>query len=205
MKTISVLTILVIATFSSFAQTDLNGRYELGGSVAYFYDSMNGLGDSKTTTHDISFRPNVGLFLTPSLEVTIGPTISLMFRKVGATSFVFDGFTFFSPPYEYEYYSIGFTPGIKYHFILDGSVAPYVAVSGTLYWQRQITSTFNPPSVWSKPSIYAPTVDAGVRIFLSNDWALQVALTYSRNLQQQGDNNRNGYTLALGTGFAIFL
>ncbi len=205
MKTISVITILLLAASSSFAQTDLSGRYELGGSVGYFYNSMNGPGDSKTTTHDISFRPNIGLFLTPSLEVTIGPTIQLNFRKVGASSIVIDGFTFFSTPFEYEIYAIGFTPGIKYHFIPDGAVTPYIAVSGTLLWQRQISSTFNPPSIWSKPNIDAPTVDAGVRIFLSNDWALQIALTYTRTLQLQGNTDRNGYTLALGTGFAIFL
>jgi hypothetical protein len=58
---------------------------------------------------------------------------------------------------------------------------------------------------WSKPTIIVPSIDAGVRIFLSDDWALQVALTYTRLHQELGDADRGGYALALGTGFAIFL
>ncbi|MEX1140634.1 MAG: hypothetical protein WEF53_14945 [Bacteroidota bacterium] len=206
MKIISVLTILVVATFSSFAQTDLSGRFQIGGSVGYSYSSSKTFG-SLNKSHSISFQPKVGLFLIPSLEVTVGPSILVALTKLEPGLIFIDGFPFATGPYESESYGLGFTPGITYHFITDGTVVPFAAVSASILWQRVLAGA--PKALyttgWSKPTIIVPNIDGGVRIFLSNDWALQIALTYTRMHQNLGDTDRGGSALALGTGFAIFL
>jgi len=206
MKTTYISAILLAATFTCFSQPDLDGRYELGGSLGYSYSSMDMFG-SEYTIQTFSLHPRIGFFLTPALEICLGPSVSLAFTRIGAGISLIGGVPFFTPEYETESYNLGLTPVVTYHFLVDDAVVPYLALSASLFWQRSISkSPFSVgPTRWTKPTIIAPTVDAGVRIFLSQDWALQIGLIYSKTLQHMRDTQSDGYSLSFGTGFAIFL
>jgi len=201
-----ILVILFLLTSTSLAQPDFNGRFEVGGSIRYSYSSSVIYGGTGRS-HFASLQPSVGLFVTPELLMTLSPSASFTFQKQDGSVIWFDGIAFPSPGFENETYSLGFSPGAVYHFLIDDKIIPYVGLSSNLSWRRNINriAISNTPTKWSKPTIAAPILDAGIKVFVSNDWALLVGFIYSRTLQSFGDNNIRANTFAVGSGFSILL
>ena len=165
----------ILVVFSSFFLVGLleaqdqkfDNRIELSGTINFSYSSNNYLmTTAKTTT--ISLAPSAGFFLGPSFELLVGPSIYASFREY-PQSWPGGG----SIQAKTENYTFGFRTGAAYHILLDGPVVPFVALSGTLSWQRSITNAgITYPNHWSKPTIIAPSLDVGAKTFLSPDCAL---------------------------------
>lgn len=202
MKTISMLAMLVCWPMTeSLSQPDLNGRFELGGGLSYSSFSAKTFGQ-EGKGQSVAFQPNVGLFLTSAFEVSLGGSVSYSSMEQNGLMIV-DGAYYFSYGIKTETFGLSVNPGIRYHVLVSDVVVPYLALSAQLSWQRLVFDSYSKP--WSKPSVVAPTLDAGIRFFLSSDWALQLGFRYSRTVQFLGDPDVNQNGVSFGTGFAIFL
>ena len=169
MKTVHVLSIVALVTFSFAAQAQTEkGRFLIGGTAGFNNRSINGNG---ITTFNLS--PNVGYFIIDNLA--IGAQLQLTVRS-GEGDFN-------------DETSFGFTPFVRYYFA-DAGPARFFGQGRIGFGSTKFANNAD--------SYFTFGLGAGVDFFLNDNVALEAFLGYVNQKFQEANDPINQFGLNIG-------
>jgi hypothetical protein len=186
--------------------------YELSGSVFYSYSSET-WGPSRYEvfemfrhTHRISFRPGIGYFICPNLEVILEPHYDYSFLQYNGSMYLGPG-NYEEIVLDRWTHNAGLSFGPSFHYWLNEHAAIFAAMKGGVSWTYIGSSPrdLRIGSPWKKPEISFPIIDVGAKVLVNSNWAGTFQIEYSRTTNYSGYDDHTISVIAAGLGLAVFL
>jgi opacity protein-like surface antigen len=196
MKRLLLLTCLVSITSASFSQIN-KGQWLIGGNASFSSDkkdlpAANGITKYNLTAFQLS--PNAGYFITDKLAA--GARISLASFKSEYDNVAWTEWT-------ETLNTVSLSPFIRYYFLPKTERLNLFADAGYTYGRVKSTSKFSTNSNTSKATTNGYYISAGPAIFLTQNTALELTLSY--NYSKQNNHVNNDRKFMVGVGFQIHL
>ena len=203
-----------------------NGVWECQGALFYQYSNSSAPATPGTTfdrydkQHEVNVVPSIGYFLSDQWEISVIPLISfasskfnygVSFQPAGApASEIVEGSTLS------KQIDAGVSVGFFFHIPLSEKMTSFIGTTTGFHWQK-VTYEFEFPNlffeetgIWSKPQFIYPTMNLGLKAFISESWAFipQVRMAYETVEQSNGSSlldYDHKFSVSFGVGFAVYM
>jgi hypothetical protein len=164
--------------------------------------------------HTVIFQPGIGYFLSDRWEVTLQPQFTLTASSYNYTGTYWNGSLpqYYEVHFRHREYFVQILAGIYYHMPLSESMFSFVGTSAGLSSSKDIIETSGGPdppqtleTYWSKPTVFYPSLSAGLKIFASGRWAVSPQLQLAFKSVPTNPLYEKEFVVLFGAGFMVYL